>query len=369
MSYDHKISDLKYRINGLVPVNVCQKIINIFEKYPELNFLENSYKFKTKKNEMDDYKCLNLSRIENPNEDILYALNEAKKYISIMIANYLLHIRSKKISPTFNDNLINSSSNIRILKYGVGESIKDHSDVDHHTRASCTLNLNEDYEGGEFRFFNGQIKEVFKTGDAMLFPAEPIWIHGTEPVIKGTRYSINCFLHPLIKQAVDLEVPKKVGYKPGPNCSEINNMFKYVYYEIDETIINEIIKIIDSYEGINVSNETCTEKGFQTDNILHLFPKKLLKKIIPINKLYKRIFHIHYIKYNKGGYQKEHFHPSDDYSFILYLNNSDGNTVLKNPVNKKFSPKKGKIVIFNGKIVHCGEPSFKEKKILVGAIN
>jgi len=29
----------------------------------------------------------------------------------------------------------------------------------------------------------------------MLFPAEPIWIHGTEPITKGTRYTINCFLH------------------------------------------------------------------------------------------------------------------------------------------------------------------------------
>jgi len=29
----------------------------------------------------------------------------------------------------------------------------------------------------------------------MLFPAEPIWIHGTEPITKGIRYSINCFLH------------------------------------------------------------------------------------------------------------------------------------------------------------------------------
>ena len=77
----------------------------------------------------------------------------------------------------------------------MGQSIIDHSDVDYRTRASCTLNLNEDYEGGEFRFFNGQIKESFKTGDAILFPAEPIWIHGTEPIIKGTRYAINCFLH------------------------------------------------------------------------------------------------------------------------------------------------------------------------------
>ena len=195
MSYNHKISDLKYRINGLVPKNVCKKIINIFEKYPELNGVEGSYKYQTKKRETDNFKCLNLSRIENPNEDILYSLNEAKKYIAIMIANYVLYIKSKKISPTFSDFLINSTQNIRILKYKKGQSIKDHTDVDAKIRASCTLNLNENYEGGEFRFFDGQIKEVFKTGDAMLFPAEPIWIHGTEPVTKGTRYSINCFLH------------------------------------------------------------------------------------------------------------------------------------------------------------------------------
>ena len=192
---NYKISDLKYRINSLVPENLCHKIIEIFEKYPELHLTESSYKFKTEKHEQDNFKCLNLSEINNPNEDILYALNEVKKYISIIITNYVLYIKSKKISPTFSDKLIGFSSNIRILKYDVGQCIKDHSDVGGTTRASCTLNLNEDYEGGEFRFFDGQIKEVFKTGDAMLFPAEPIWIHGTEPVTKGTRYSINCFLH------------------------------------------------------------------------------------------------------------------------------------------------------------------------------
>ena len=87
MSYNHKISDLKYRINGLVPKDVCKKIINIFEKDPELNGVEGSYKYQTKNHEIDNFKCLNLSKIENANEDILYSLNEAKKYISIMIAN------------------------------------------------------------------------------------------------------------------------------------------------------------------------------------------------------------------------------------------------------------------------------------------
>ena len=196
MSFNHKISDLKYRINGLVPEETCQKIIDIFEKYPEFHLKEESYKYKAQTKEEDNFVCLNLSRIKNPNEEIKYALNEAKKYIAIMIANYVLYIKTKKICPDFNDILIKSSHNIRILKYEKGQFIEDHTDVGlDYNRASCSLNLNEDYEGGEFRFFDGKIKEVFKTGDAMIFPAEPIWIHGTEPITKGTRYSINCFLH------------------------------------------------------------------------------------------------------------------------------------------------------------------------------
>jgi len=198
MSYDHKISDLKYRINGLVSKDVCKRIIDIFEKHPkklgEEYGSESSLKFKTLKIEKDNFKSLNLSAIKNPTNEIEYALNEAKRYIAIMIANYVLHIKTKKICPDFNDILIKSSYNIRILKYNVDSYINDHSDVDENIRASCTLNLNEDYEGGEFRFFDGQIKESFKTGDAMIFPAEPIWVHGTEPITKGTRYCINCFL-------------------------------------------------------------------------------------------------------------------------------------------------------------------------------
>ena len=166
---NYKISDLKYRINGLVPKNTCLNIIDIFEKYFDLNDLEQSYKYKTKTMEVDNFKSLNLSIIDNPNEDIQYSLNEAKKYISIMIANYVLHIKSKKISPDFSDMLIRLTDNIRILKYDVGQSIEDHSDVGGTIRASCTLNLNEDYEGGEFRFFDGQVKEKFKTGEADNF--------------------------------------------------------------------------------------------------------------------------------------------------------------------------------------------------------
>ena len=194
MSFDVKISDLKFHINGLVPKDICNYFINFYEENKQYAISENSYKYQTENNEEDNYKCINLSECSLQNDVFLKPLELAKKYINIMITNYVFYIKTN-ICPTFNRYLIGNSFNIRILKYEKGQCIKDHTDVGSLTRASCTLNLNENYEGGEFRFFNGNIKHSFKTGDAMIFPAEPIWIHGTELITKGTRYSINCFLN------------------------------------------------------------------------------------------------------------------------------------------------------------------------------
>ena len=192
-----KIKDLKYRINGLVPKEICDYFITFYKEHENKSSTvrEESYKFKSNTIEMDNFNSLNLSEISLIDDSFKEPLEIAKKYIAIMITNYVLYIQ-KNICPTFNMDYVTQSQNIRILKYKKGEFIGDHSDMDKYVRASCTLNLNEDYEGGEFRFFDGREKISFKTGDALFFPAEPIWIHGTEPIKSGTRYSINCFLAP-----------------------------------------------------------------------------------------------------------------------------------------------------------------------------
>ena len=170
MSYNHKIIDLKYRINKLVPKTTCERLINIFEKYVSepIYGTENSYKFKEDEIIRDNYMALQLSKVTNPTKDITWALETAKNYINIMVINYVNHIKQTKICPTFTNFAMHSTHNVRILKY---------------------------QKGREFKFFNGLVKEEFKTGDSIIFPGEPIWIHGTEPITEGTRYSINCFLH------------------------------------------------------------------------------------------------------------------------------------------------------------------------------
>ena len=68
------------------------------------------------------------------------------------------------------------------------------------------------------------------------------------------------------------------------NTIEYKDIQQYFIHDIDSY---KIIFIDGKYashlsktthEGIDVSNETCTEKGFQTENIIHLFSKKILKK-------------------------------------------------------------------------------------------
>jgi hypothetical protein len=197
MSYDYKITDLKYRMNGLIPHDVCKYFIDFYEKHKHMAGPEISYKNQTKKYETDNFNCISLS-LNKENKEFKKPLELALKYINIVKTNYVFYIR-QNICPTFPEHLIQNSFNLKILKYEKGQLIKDHTDIDEKgsvggIRGSITINLNEEYEGGDFRFFNGQVKEKFKTGDAIFFPAELIWVHGTEPVTEGVRYSINTFL-------------------------------------------------------------------------------------------------------------------------------------------------------------------------------
>lgn len=55
---------------------------------------------------------------------------------------------------------------------------------------SCSFILNDDYEGGEFAFFDREFKYKLEKGDAIMFPSNFMYPHEVMPVTKGTRYSI-----------------------------------------------------------------------------------------------------------------------------------------------------------------------------------
>ena len=55
-------------------------------------------------------------------------------------------------------------------------------------KLSMTIVLNEDYEGGEFEFFDDKNLIREKIGTVIVFPS--YMVHKVRPVTKGTRYSL-----------------------------------------------------------------------------------------------------------------------------------------------------------------------------------
>lgn len=82
----------------------------------------------------------------------------------------------------------------RLLKYEAGCKIHPHSDHDPFVYGSITFNLNDDYTGGNFLFFNGKYEVKLAKGEMMIWPADYFWVHEVTPVETGTRYSTNGFL-------------------------------------------------------------------------------------------------------------------------------------------------------------------------------
>jgi hypothetical protein len=98
----------------------------------------------------------------------------------------------KKYNEKFIDCRIQEDSGYELLRYKEGQFYTQHTDsFKARPRAvSCSFILNDDYEGGEFAFFDRELKYNLKKGSCIMFPSNFMYPHEIMPVTSGTRYSI-----------------------------------------------------------------------------------------------------------------------------------------------------------------------------------
>ena len=138
---------------------------------------------------------------------------------------------------------------------------------------------------------------------------------------------------------------------------------------VNDEIVNDFLTTLDLFKEKDLKVEnTYTVNGFQSVNILALeSTKELSSRLLKYIDKKLQLFHIHLIDYDEDGQQDSHDHKeTEDYSFILYLNDSDGNTVFEDVC--EVSPKKGKLVLFKSDVRHYGKPTNTNKKVAVGAL-
>jgi predicted 2-oxoglutarate/Fe(II)-dependent dioxygenase YbiX len=98
----------------------------------------------------------------------------------------------KKYNEKFPLAKIEEDSGYELLRYKEGQFYTQHIDSFKTVprAVSCSFALNDDYEGGEWAFFNKEKVIKVPKGAAILFPSNFMYPHEIMPVTKGTRYSV-----------------------------------------------------------------------------------------------------------------------------------------------------------------------------------
>jgi predicted 2-oxoglutarate/Fe(II)-dependent dioxygenase YbiX len=183
-----KVSDQALILKNFISADICQQYIQYFEKNKIKISYESSLNASSGIIQESSGKTLEIKKADKYYQEINQKIELALQY-------WVEYLKNKKTYNTYLfSNLLLFPHKIRMIKYEKGLSIQPHTDWDHFTHASVTINLNSGYEGGDFLFFHGKEKINLSQGDVLVFPADPFWVHEVTPVTKFARYSINTFI-------------------------------------------------------------------------------------------------------------------------------------------------------------------------------
>ena len=186
------ITDLIYKVPNFFTDDECQSLITEYDTRCDESMLEHCPDANTGIDTYSSFHVVNLRKntaayelVFNKTES---AINQYFDYLQTFNAFHMPLIRRASM---------NYSHSYRLMKYEVGSKIHPHTDHDPYVYGSITFNLNDEYTGGKFCFFNGQHEVTLNKGDMMIWPADYFWVHEVMPIESGVRYSTNGFLQAL----------------------------------------------------------------------------------------------------------------------------------------------------------------------------
>ena len=171
----------------LIPSEVCDEIINnIKDKDWKKHVWYDSSK--DLRHSFDDAEL----EILNDEESL-----KLHPYVNQCLVKYA------ELHRDMDSSIVEKHCRLRFNRYSPGQMMRKHSDhiydlFDGTQRGIPVLsivgNLNDDYEGGEFKFWDDHVVK-FEKGDIMIFPSLFLYPHRVEPPTRGVRYSFVCWAY------------------------------------------------------------------------------------------------------------------------------------------------------------------------------
>lgn len=183
-SYKRNIEDYVIMFEKIIPNDLCDRILN---EYYNCNEWNPAY--------VDKGRIDTLTRNTNTISLSLPSVIEKNAVTRKTLDDEIFKCASSAIqqyNSIFPAAMIEQDSGYDLLRYNEGQFYVQHTDsfMKQPRAVSCSFALNDNYEGGEFAFWNREKKVILKTGSAILFPSNFMYPHEIMPVTKGTRYSI-----------------------------------------------------------------------------------------------------------------------------------------------------------------------------------
>jgi hypothetical protein len=184
MQYN-KLEDYIYVVKNALSVNLCDEIVDEFKNSDEwINTIVGA-------NKILDKTIRNCQSIGTSFPHIIQKNSEVRQRLD----NTIFDGAAKCINEyniKFPHCKIVEDYGYELLKYHEGCFYIQHTDSfkDCPRAVSCSFILNDDFQGGEFAFFDRELKYKLEKGDALMFPSNFMYPHEIMPVTKGTRYSI-----------------------------------------------------------------------------------------------------------------------------------------------------------------------------------
>jgi hypothetical protein len=180
----NKLEDYIYVVKNALSLNLCGEILNEFKSGDEWQNTVIGLGEVDKQTRNCETILISFPHVIQKNKDIRHKLDNA---IFDGAAKCIQEYNTK-----FSHCKIEEDSGYELLKYPEGCFYIQHVDSfkARPRSVSCSFILNDDFEGGEFAFFDRELKYKLKKGDALMFPSNFMYPHEVMPVTKGTRYSI-----------------------------------------------------------------------------------------------------------------------------------------------------------------------------------
>jgi predicted 2-oxoglutarate/Fe(II)-dependent dioxygenase YbiX len=183
-----KLEDYVHVFDNILPSHFCEEIIYEYKNSGDWSDALVGGGVVSKESRNCNQILISEHEIISKNEEIRRSIDDRlHKCVMGSVEKY------QQEHPLFN---IDIDTGYQLLRYNEGEFYTQHTDSfkEQQRSVSCSIQLNEDYEGGELALFDREIVIRTATGSVIMFPSNFMYPHEIMPVMKGTRYSIITWL-------------------------------------------------------------------------------------------------------------------------------------------------------------------------------